>query len=193
MASLTALAGRGFRQDARPVGSAACRHPLTARWPSGVRWSTIWALLGSTRAGTAVPSSPLSSVSRRFGLSLRDESWLLDDGAIGPLEACQGCWHPAIAALAADPRAAGVCRRGRLRREPQPPLSLPPTQWWILDVLRPRLPNAASIPQYMSDAQVGMLRQGRLIYSSYMKGERPGFGCTNTPLRHNSVGKIGNQ
>ncbi len=38
---------------------------------------------------------------------LHIERWLLEDGAIGPLEACQGSWRQAIVALAADPRAAG--------------------------------------------------------------------------------------
>ncbi len=35
-------------------------------------------------------------------------------------------------------------------------------------------PNAASILQYTSDLTVGMLRRDILIYSSCMKGERPG-------------------
>ena len=52
--------------------------------------------------------------------------------------------------------------------------------WWILGVLRPRLPNAASIPQYTSDAPAGMLKRGILIHSSCLKGERPGV-AVQTP------------
>jgi hypothetical protein len=72
-------------------------------------------------------------------------------------------------------------------------LSPPPTQWWILDVFRPRLPNAASIPQYMSDAPVGMLRRGILFHSSCLKGGKTGCCCINTPLRRNTAGEVGNQ
>ncbi len=38
---------------------------------------------------------------------LRIGPWLLEDGAIGPLEACQGRWRSAIEALAAVHRAPG--------------------------------------------------------------------------------------
>ena len=72
-------------------------------------------------------------------------------------------------------------------------LSPPPTQWWILDVFRPRLPNAASIPQYMSDAPVGMLRRVILFHSSCLKGGKTMCGCIKNPLRPNTAGEIGNQ
>ena len=55
-----------------------------------------------------------------------------------------------------------------------------PKHWWISDVLRPRLPNAVSIPQYTSDAPVGMLRRGKLIHPSCLKGERSG-AAVQTP------------
>ena len=71
--------------------------------------------------------------------------------------------------------------------------SPPPMQWWIMDVFRPRLSNAASIPQYMSDAPVGMLRRGIRFHSSCLKGGKTGCGCINTPLRPNTAGEIGNQ
>jgi hypothetical protein len=59
-------------------------------------------------------------------------------------------------------------------------LSPTPTQWWIMDVLCPLLSNAASIPQYMSDAPVGMLRRGVLINFSFMRGKKPG-AAVQTP------------
>lgn len=59
--------------------------------------------------------------------------------------------------------------------------------WWILDVFRPRLLNAASIPQYTSDAPVGMLRRGILIHPSCLEGERPG-AAVQTPRSAPSSG-----
>ena len=58
---------------------------------------------------TAIPTlasfAPIRALAARRGLHI--EPWLFDDRAVGPLEACQGRWRPAIAALAFDPRAAG--------------------------------------------------------------------------------------
>ena len=59
--------------------------------------------------------------------------------------------------------------------------------WWILDVFRPRLLNAASIPQYTSDAPVGMLRRRILIHPSCLEGERPG-AAVQTPRTAPSSG-----
>jgi hypothetical protein len=56
------------------------------------------------------------------------------------------------------------------------------------DVFSPRLPNAASIPQYMSAAPVGMLRRGKLFHSSCLKGAKTGRCCINTPLCPNTAG-----
>jgi hypothetical protein len=58
---------------------------------------------------TAIPTlasfAPIRALATRLGLHI--EAWLFDDRAVGPLEACQGRWRPAIGALAFDPRAAG--------------------------------------------------------------------------------------
>ena len=58
---------------------------------------------------TAIPTlatfDPIRAFAARRGLSIH--AWLFNDRALGPLEACQGRWRPAIAALAFDPRAPG--------------------------------------------------------------------------------------
>ena len=60
-------------------------------------------------ARTVIPTlldfTPIRAFAARRGLGIGP--WLLEDGGLGPLEACQGRWRPAIAALAADPRAPG--------------------------------------------------------------------------------------
>jgi hypothetical protein len=69
---------------------------------------------------------------------LRIGLWLLEDGAVGPLEACQSRLRSAIEALAADPRAQG---RGRLQPVRTPPGAGAEDAVQILDAqsLRPDL------------------------------------------------------
>ncbi len=54
---------------------------------------------------TCIPTltsyAPARALAARRGW--RIEAWLYDDGAAGPLEACQGRWRPAVAALAFAP------------------------------------------------------------------------------------------
>ena len=49
---------------------------------------------------------PIRAFAARCGLSV--DHWLFDDGAPGPLEACQGRWRPAVGALAFEPRPGGA-------------------------------------------------------------------------------------
>ena len=59
---------------------------------------------GRTAIPTLASFAPLRALAARRGLSI--DSWFYNDRATGPLEACQGRWRPAIAALAFDPGAA---------------------------------------------------------------------------------------
>ncbi len=72
-------------------------------------WSTVVYNLGAAgvdprwNSRTVIPtllrSTSIWAFAKRIGLHI--ELWLLEDCTIGPLEACQGRWRPAIAALAA--------------------------------------------------------------------------------------------
>jgi hypothetical protein len=58
------------------------------------------------KSRTLIPTlhgfAPIRAYAARLGLSI--EAWLFNDGAQGPLEACQGDWRPAVAAIAFDVR-----------------------------------------------------------------------------------------
>ena len=59
-----------------------------------------------TQIPTLASFQPVRRLAARLGLSL--DAWLFEDGATGALEACQGRWRPAVAALAFDIQHGGV-------------------------------------------------------------------------------------
>jgi hypothetical protein len=79
--------------------------------------STVIYNLGGGDAGAAprwnprtlIPTlasfAPVRALAARRGWNIEQmiEAWLYDDGAAGPLEACQGRWRPAVGALAFAP------------------------------------------------------------------------------------------
>ena len=119
-AALSILLGSGGFLDGTsegapgwPLRPALCMPPPSDR--TLAFWSTVIFNLGAAgaeprwNARTVIPTlldfTPIRAFAARRGLGIGP--WLLEDGGLGPLEACQGRWRPAIAALAADPRAPG--------------------------------------------------------------------------------------
>jgi hypothetical protein len=105
--ALAVAAGFGLSRDSR----AACM-PAPDDRSSAFR-STVIYNLGAGDAGadprwnprTFIPTlasfAPVRALAARRGWQI--DSWLYDDGAAGPLEACQGRWRPAVGALAFAP------------------------------------------------------------------------------------------